>query len=70
MPNRIRRWYYDQVAAWCVLFRRRDVALEYYGRMLELDPGDALALASIGFQYGAAGSQARGAGDVRPRCWR
>ena len=50
MPNRIKRWFYDQMAAWCVLFRRRDVALEYYGKMLELDPGDPQALGSIAFQ--------------------
>jgi len=47
----LRRWYLNQAAAWCVLFRRRDVALEYYERMLELDPTDTLALASIGYQY-------------------
>ena len=66
MPNRIKRWFFDQMAAWCVLFRRRDLALEYYGRMLELDPGDPLALASIALPDGAARSQAGGAGGVRP----
>ena len=55
MPNRIRRWFFDQVAAWCVLFRRRDLALEYYGKMLELDPDDPLALASIAFQTAQQG---------------
>ena len=43
------------MAAWCVLFRRRDLALEYYGKMLELDPGDPLALASIAFQTAQLG---------------
>ena len=55
MPNRINRWFFDQMAAWCVLFRRRDLALEYYAKMLELDPGDALALASIAFQTAQQG---------------
>ena len=55
MGNRFKRWYFDQAAAWCVLFRRRDLALEYYARMLELDPGDALALASIAFQTAQQG---------------
>ncbi|HQR12893.1 MAG TPA: tetratricopeptide repeat protein [Casimicrobiaceae bacterium] len=50
LTGRVRRWFYDQVAAWCVLFRRRDVALEYYQRMLTIDPRDTLALASMGFQ--------------------
>jgi tetratricopeptide (TPR) repeat protein len=55
MKIRLRRWYYDQAAAWCVLFRRRDVALDFYRRMLELDPADTLALASIGYQYAQLG---------------
>ena len=55
MPNRIKRWFFDQMAAWCVLFRRRDRALEYYRKMLELDPGDPLALASIAFQTAQLG---------------
>ena len=55
--NRFKRWYYDQAAAWCVLFRRRDLALEYYARMLALDPGDALALSSIAFQTAQLGKK-------------
>ena len=55
MSSRIKRWFYNQMAAWCVLFRRRDLALEYCGKMLELDPGDALALASIAFQTAQLG---------------
>ena len=55
MPSRIKRWYFDQVAAWCILFRQRDRALEYYAKMLELDPGDTVALASIAFQMAQQG---------------
>jgi tetratricopeptide (TPR) repeat protein len=57
MPKAIKRWYFNQAAAWCVLFRRRDLALEYYERMLALDPGDALALASIAFQTAQLGKK-------------
>jgi tetratricopeptide (TPR) repeat protein len=55
MRRRLRRWYLDQAAAWCVLFRRRDVAIELYQRILEHDPADTLALASIGYQYAQQG---------------
>ena len=55
LTDRLRRWYYDQVAAWCVLFRRREIALEYYQRMLTINPRDTLALASMGFQFGQLG---------------
>ena len=55
LKDRLRRWYFNQVAAWCVLFRRRDLAIEYYQRMLEINPADTLALASLGFQYAQLG---------------
>jgi tetratricopeptide (TPR) repeat protein len=53
--RRLRRWYWNQVAAWCLLFRLRDAAVECYGRMLALDPDDTLALASIGYQRAQQG---------------
>ena len=55
MIARLRRWYWNQVAAWCLLFRRRDIALEYYKRMVGQNPTDTLALASIGYQYAQQG---------------
>ncbi len=55
MPNPIKRWFFDQMAAWCILFRRRDRALEFYAKMLELDPHDTLALASTAFQMAQQG---------------
>jgi tetratricopeptide (TPR) repeat protein len=55
MPKPIVRWFYNNVAAWCVLFRQRDLAIEYYRKMLALDPNDAVALASLGFNYAALG---------------
>jgi tetratricopeptide (TPR) repeat protein len=55
MPASLLRWYYNTVAAWCVLFRRRDVALDYYRKMLVLDPADTVALASIAFNLAQQG---------------
>jgi len=55
MIARLKRWYWNQVAAWFVLFRRRDIALEYSERMVAIAPADALALASIGYQYAKQG---------------
>jgi tetratricopeptide (TPR) repeat protein len=57
MPNRIRRGFYDQMAAWSMLFRQRAMAMRWYRRMLELDPDDTLALASLGFQQAQAGDR-------------
>jgi tetratricopeptide (TPR) repeat protein len=47
MPVRLKRWFFNQMAAWCMLFRQRDQALAWYQKMLALDPDDALAMASI-----------------------
>ncbi len=57
MRNRIKRGFYDQMAAWSMLFRQRAMAMRWYRRMLELDPDDALALASLGFQRAQAGEK-------------
>jgi tetratricopeptide (TPR) repeat protein len=57
MPHVLRRWLYNHLAAWCVLFRRRERALDWYRKMLALDPADTLALASIGFHLAQQGRQ-------------
>jgi tetratricopeptide (TPR) repeat protein len=55
LKRRLLRWYFNQAAAWLVLFRQREIALEFYQRMLSLDPTDTLAMASIGYQYALLG---------------
>ncbi len=53
--RRVRRGYWNQIAAWSLLFRQREPALRCYRKMLEHDPLDARALASIGYQQAQAG---------------
>lgn len=55
MRRALQRWYWDQMAAWCILFRRRERGLSYYMKMLAADPRDTLALASIAYRYAEAG---------------
>ncbi len=55
LVRRLRRGLWNQMAAWSLLFRQRERALDFYRRMLAQDPNDALALASIGFQQAQAG---------------
>jgi tetratricopeptide (TPR) repeat protein len=57
LARRLRRAFFDQMAAWSLLFRRRDVAMAWYRRMLAQDPDDTLALASLGFQHAQAGEK-------------
>ncbi len=51
----LQRWYWDHMAAVCILFRQREKGLAYYGKMLAADPQDTLALASIAYRYAEAG---------------
>jgi tetratricopeptide (TPR) repeat protein len=53
--RRLRRGFWNQMAAWSALFRRKDRAIDFYRKILADDPGDARALASIGFQQAQAG---------------
>jgi len=55
LVRRLRRGLWNQMAAWSLLFRQRERALDFYRRMLAQDPNDARALASIGFQQAQAG---------------
>ena len=51
MSEKLTRWVLDHLAAWCVLFRRRERAIAYYEQILARNPRDVLALASIGFNF-------------------
>lgn len=55
MRRTLQRWYWDQMAAWCILFRQRDRGIAYYMKMLAADPRDTLALASLAYRYAEAG---------------
>jgi Flp pilus assembly protein TadD len=57
IARRVRRWGWNQAAAWLLLFRQRDRAMAVYRRMLAQDPRDALALASIGYHQAEAGEK-------------
>lgn len=55
MGGALQRWYWDHMAAWCILFRQHERGLAYYRKMLAADPNDSLALASIAYRTAQAG---------------
>jgi len=55
MRSTLQRWYWDHMAAWCILFRQREMGIAYYKKMLAADPNDTLAIASIAYRYAEAG---------------
>lgn len=48
-------WFYKQIAIWAGLFKRSDVALEYWDRIRVLRPRDPSVLASIAHMHAEAG---------------
>lgn len=48
-------WYLRQMATWSTLFRRNEMALEYWEQILNLRPGDASVLATVAGLHAEAG---------------
>ena len=53
--GRFERWYWQQVAAWSLVFGLKAPAVRCYERILAADPDDAQALASMGFRLAEEG---------------
>lgn len=53
--NAILRWFYVELARWCKVFGQGETALRFYKLALELRPGDAVVLASVGFELAQQG---------------
>lgn len=51
-------WFYRQIALWAMIFKRPDVALEYWERIRVLRPRDANVLASIAHFKALLGNRA------------
>ncbi len=55
MTNRIRYWFWNEVARWSKAFRQNEAAFRFYGYALEAKPNDPKAIASRGFELAAMG---------------
>jgi tetratricopeptide (TPR) repeat protein len=53
--NFFRRWYFTKIATWALLLKKRDIAYDYYARIVAEDPQDALTLARIAFLHAEDG---------------
>jgi tetratricopeptide (TPR) repeat protein len=53
--NFFRRWYLTKIATWALILKKRDIAYEYYGKIVAEDPQDALTLARIAFLHAEDG---------------
>lgn len=54
----IRAWFFTQVATWALVFKQRDIAFDYYGKVVAERPDDTLTLSRIAFLHAEAGDRA------------
>ena len=50
-------WYWKQLAIWAGLFKRDDVAIEYWERILAARPGDSSVVATVAHMKAQAGGR-------------
>jgi len=55
-----RCWFFTRIATWALVFRLRDIAIDYYRKVLALRPRDALTHARIAYLLYEAGQHAEG----------
>jgi tetratricopeptide (TPR) repeat protein len=49
--NLFRHWYFTKIATWALILKKRDIAYEYYDKIVSDDPQDALTLSRIAFLH-------------------
>ena len=54
----IRRWYFSQIATWALVFKQRDIAFDYYAKIIAERPDDTLTLSRVAFLHAEAGDHA------------
>ena len=59
MMQFIRVWYLTQIATLALLFKRRDIALAYYNKILVAQPEHALTMSRVAFLHHDAGDRVR-----------
>lgn len=55
MNNRIRYWFWNEVARWSKVFRQPETAFRFYGYALNAKPDDPKVIASMGFELAGMG---------------
>ncbi|MBI4968253.1 MAG: tetratricopeptide repeat protein [Rhodospirillales bacterium] len=51
-------WFYSQIAIWATLFRRLDVAIEYWQRVRRIKPNDVVVVATLSHLKARVGAKA------------
>ncbi len=59
MMTLLRAWFFTQVATWALIFKKHDIALDYYGKILADRPDDTVTMSRIAFLYSEMGDRPR-----------
>lgn len=57
--NIFRKWFFTQIATWALVFKQRDIALDYYARILDEQPDDSVTRSRRAFLYVESGDRSR-----------
>jgi tetratricopeptide (TPR) repeat protein len=53
--NFFRHWYLTKIATWALILKKREIAYEYYGKIIAEDPTDALTHSRVAFLHAEDG---------------
>jgi tetratricopeptide (TPR) repeat protein len=53
-----RHWFFTKIATWAIIFKKRDIAYDYYDKIIAENPSDALSRARIAFLHAEDGRSA------------
>ena len=54
-----RAWFFTQIATWALMFKKTDIALDCYAKILATQPDDTITMSRVAFLYSEAGDKAR-----------
>ena len=55
----IRAWFFTQIATWAVIFKKTDIAFNYYAKILAAQPSDTVTMSRVAFLFAEIGDKAR-----------
>jgi tetratricopeptide (TPR) repeat protein len=57
--NFFRHWYLTKIATWALVLKKREIAYDYYAKIIAEDPSDALTLGRVAFLHAEDGRPAQ-----------
>ncbi len=55
----LRAWFFTQIATWALMFKKTDIAFDYYAKILAAQPDDTVTMSRVAFLYSESGDKVR-----------